>query len=174
MDVELVRHEAARLEADGSIARGGMAFVRVVFGLLWIANVAWKRPPFGAFEHFTGFAVDYPVFGPWSFLVEKVILPNFTVFAWSVTALEVVIGGFLLLGFATRLTAAVGAVQTIAIGLSVVRGPNEWDWAYHMMFAGHVAIAVTAAGRSFGIDGLLRASWLRSSHPIATILGRAS
>jgi thiosulfate dehydrogenase [quinone] large subunit len=171
--VELVRREA-RLEAEGPIARGGMAFVRIVFGLMWVANVAWKRPPFEAFEHFTGFAVSHPVFAPWTFVVENVVLPNFTPFAWGVTALEVVIGAFLLVGFATRLTAAVGAVQTVAIGLSVIRGPNEWDWAYHMMFAGHVAIIATAAGRAFGVDGLLRASWLRSSHPIARILGRAS
>jgi thiosulfate dehydrogenase [quinone] large subunit len=164
---------ASRLD-DGRIARAGVAAVRIVFGLLWISQASWKQPPFGALRHFTEFAVSDPVFPPYAWVVEHLVLPNFTFFAWVTTITEAMIGGFLLVGLFARFWTLVGAVQTVAIALSILNVPNEWSWAYYMMFAGHVILFAVAAGRTFGIDGVLRPAWLARGDRIGTWLGRAS
>jgi len=174
MDVRLATEEARRLPTDSTLARGAIAAVRIVFGLLWLTQSGWKSPPFTLLQSFTEFAVSNPVFAPYSFVVEKVVLPNFTIFAWLTTITEVAIGAFLILGLTTRLWAVVGMVQTAAIALSIINAPNEWSWAYYMMFAGHAMIWATAAGRAFGLDGVLRAGWIHADGRAFDLLRRAS
>lgn len=136
--------------------------VRITLGLLWLANLSWKKPPdFGAKDgsglyHFTKLAIDYPVFPPYSALVKSVVLPNFTVFGWAVFLLEIGLAVFLLLGLATRLWALIGIAQTVAIFLSVGASPNEWKWSYFLMAAAHLAVLGFAAGRVWGLDALAR------------------
>ncbi|MEO3859870.1 DoxX family protein [Acrocarpospora sp. B8E8] len=144
-----------------------LAAVRVATALLWIQNAGWKTPgddfgrtssPRGLFL-FTGYAVDHPVFPPFAWLVEHVVLPNFLVFGWVVLLVEALLGAFLLVGLATRLWALVGIGQTLAITLSVLNAPHEWHWSYFLMILIHVVLFATAAGRYYGLDGLLRDSW---------------
>lgn len=149
--------------------------IRIAVGLLWLTNAAWKVPPsFETLRRFTAQAVRYPVFGPYSWLVENVVLPNFTPFGWGVLLLESALGAFILLGLATRLWAAIGMLQTIAIALSVMNAPHEWSWSYYLMFLAHLAIFATAAGRTAGLDGVLRPVWARSRSRAARLLRRAS
>lgn len=137
--------------------------VRVVVGLLWLENLTWKAPPsFGADDNsglyfFTSEAVRYPVFAPFSALVENVILPNFGPFGWGVFLVEICLAVFLILGVATRFWALVGIAQSIAIFLSLGAAPNEWKWSYFLMMAAHLAVFGFAAGRVWGIDSRLRA-----------------
>jgi thiosulfate dehydrogenase [quinone] large subunit len=56
----------------------------------------------------------------------------------------------------------------------VMNAPHEWSWSYYLMIAGHVAILSAAAGRTFGLDALLRPSWGRSSSRGARWLRLAS
>jgi len=46
--------------------------------------------------------------------------------------------------------------------MSVMNAPHEWEWSYYLMILAHVALFATAAGRSYGLDGVLRPSWRRS------------
>ncbi len=162
------------------IARGGVAALRIGVGLLWIQNVAWKVPPdFG--EHantglyfFTRFAVDRPVFPPYAGFVEHVVLPNFAFFGWMTLLIEAGLGAFLLVGLATRFWAVVGVAQSLAIMLSVLNAPGEWHWSYYLMILAHVAVFATAAGRSFGVDGVLRPGWQKSPGRLAGMLVRIS
>ena len=136
--------------------------IRIVAGLLWVDNLGWKIPPdFGSNDdsglyHFTKLAVDHPIFAPYSWLVEHVILPNFAPFGWLVFLVEICLAVFLIFGFATRFWAVIAIAQTIAIFLSVGAAPNEWKWSYFLMAATHLAILGFAAGRVWGLDGLLR------------------
>ena len=149
--------------------------IRIAIGLLWMTNAAWKTPPdFETLRRFTAQAVRYPVFGPFSWLVENVVLPNFTPFGWGVLLLEAALGAFILLGLATRLWAVIGMLQTIAIALSVMNAPHEWSWSYYLMFLAHLAIFAMAAGRTAGLDGLLRPTWARSQSWAARLLLKAS
>lgn len=174
MDVRLATDEARRLPTETPITRATIAAVRIVFGLLWLTQSSWKTPPFDLLRSFTGYAVSDPVFAPYSFVVEKVVLPNFTIFGWLTTVTEVSIGAFLILGLTTRLWAVVGMAQTVAISLSIINAPNEWSWAFHMMFAGHAILWATAAGRTFGLDGVLRAGWIHADGRLFDLLRRAS
>jgi thiosulfate dehydrogenase (quinone) large subunit len=144
-----------------------VAVVRVTVALLWIENMNWKRPPLfgsggdpptGLYE-FTLNAVRHEVFAPWAWLVEHVVLPNFLFFAWLTFAVEGCLGAFLLIGLCTRFWALVGIGQTTAITLSVLNTPNEWFWAYFLVYATHLALIATAAGRCYGLDGVLRPLW---------------
>lgn len=165
---------------SGRGARIAIATVRVALGLLWIQAAGWKSPPdFGrengsGLFRFTSYAVEYPVFPPFSWLIEHLVLPNFLLFGYLTLLLEASIGAFLLVGLATRFWAALGIVQTAAITLSVLDAPHEWPWTYYLMFAAHVVVLAAAAGRSVGLDGVLRPVWRRSGGRIATLLLRAS
>lgn len=102
------------------------------------------------------------------------MLPHFTVFAWMTLLVEASLGAFLLIGLATRLWALVGVGQSVAIMLSVLNSPNEWEWSFYLMILAHVALFATAAGRSFGLDGVLRPGWQRSEGRLPRLLLRLS
>jgi hypothetical protein len=81
-----------------------LAVLRIIAGLLWLAHVWWKLPPdFGESRRtglwfWTHLAVDHPVFPPYSWLVEHLILPNFTPFGWLVLVVETLLAVYVQLG----------------------------------------------------------------------------
>lgn len=156
--------ESARALTLGPLESGLIGAVRIVAGLLWMNGAGWKNPARfhvhdGFFYDFVAHAVRDEVFAPYAWVVRQFVLPHFTLFAWVVWSTEVLLGVFLLLGLATRFWALAGVVQSAAILLSVANTPNEWGWSYWMMIALHLLLFATAAGRSYGLDGLLRPAW---------------
>lgn len=157
-----------------------MAGVRLVLGVLWLQNSGWKSPPdFGreagrGLYRFTTYAVTHEVIGPFAWFVREIVLPNFIIFGWLTLLVEASLGAFLLLGLATRFWALVGIAQSVAIALSVLNAPHEWSWSYYLMITGHVALLATAAGRTLGLDALLRPVWQRSRSRVARLLLLAS
>lgn len=143
---------------------------------MWLeGGAAWKTPPeFAGLHDWTTKAVRYPVFQPYSWLVEHLVLPNFLVFAWAVLLLEAALGGFLLVGLGTRFWAVAGMAQTVAITLSALHAPGEWPWSYFLMFMAHFAVFATAAGRHFGVDGVLRPAWQQSPSRLSRLMVRFS
>jgi thiosulfate dehydrogenase [quinone] large subunit len=158
---------AATAPASDRASRAVMAAIRIAVGVLWLTNTRWKTPPDfgevggGGLYGFTVDAVDHPVLAPYSAIIEHVVLPNFRAFGWAVLVLEALLGAFLLLGLTTRLWGVIGAVQSLFIGLAVARSPDEWPWSYILMIAANLAVAATAAGRTVGLDGVLRPIWRR-------------
>lgn len=144
----------ARLE------RCAIGIVRMVVGLLWLANLEWKRPSdFGRNQKnglykYVDSAITNPVFGPWSWIVENIVLKQYTLFGWATLLLEAAFAALLLLGLWTRITALIGAAVSVTIALSVLFYPNEWPWALYLMVAIHVLLAATNAGQSLGLDGV--------------------
>ncbi|WP_116050315.1 TQO small subunit DoxD [Amycolatopsis palatopharyngis] len=155
-----------------------LAALRIGVALMWIQNAAWKVPPDfgqsgnGGLYFFTRFAVDKPVWGPYAWLVEHVVLPNFVLFGWLTLLVEASLGAFLLVGLATRLWALVGVGQSLAITLSVLNAPNEWHWSFYLMILAHLALFATAAGRHFGVDEVLRPALLSADGKGARLLAR--
>ena len=142
---------------SSSIAIGS---VRIVAGLLWLANLEWKRPPDfgrnqknGLYKYVDG-AVAHKVFAPWSWIVEHLVLKQYTLFGWSTLLLESMLAALLLLGLWTRPVALLAALNSVAIGLSVLHYPNEWPWSYYLMVALHVLLFATGAGRYVGLDSV--------------------
>lgn len=163
----------------GRLSRLTLAAVRVMLALLWMQGAGWKNPSrfgtsSGFFYDFVAGGSTYEVFAPWAWIVDNLILPNWTVFAWSVFIVEVLLGAFLLIGLATRFWAVVGIAQSGAILLSVANTPNEWGWSYWLMIATHMAIWATAAGRWYGLDGVLRPAWVTSGGRVGRLLAWAS
>jgi thiosulfate dehydrogenase (quinone) large subunit len=161
--------------------RAVLAIVRIGVGLLWLQNVGWKNPPdFGRGDPPSGlyqsvsYAVSHEVFHPYAWLVDRLVLPNFAFFGWTVLLVEASLGAFLLIGLATRFWALVGAAQTVLIMLSVLNAPHEWFWSYLLMLLVHLALFATAAGRYAGLDGLLRPGWQHTPSWWARWLVRAS
>lgn len=152
-----------------------LAVLRVGVAIMWIENVGWKKPPdFSTLRGFTTDAVTHPVLSPFSWVVQHIVLPNFTVFAWMTLLVEASIGAFLFVGLATRLWALIGIGQSLAITLSVLNAPHEWEWSYYLMILAHVAIFATAAGRSYGLDAVMRPVWRSSGSPLSRALMRVS
>lgn len=165
-EVTTSRADEAQL-GSSRLNRALIAAFRIGVALLWIQNVNWKVPPhFGdssaGLRHWTELAVTHEVFAPYAWVVDNVVLPNFTVFGWGVLFVEGALGAFLLIGLLTRFWALVGIAQTIAITLSVLNAPHEWHWAYLLMLLAHVALFATAAGRYGGLDGVIRPALRRS------------
>ena len=156
-----------------------MALVRMLVGVLWLTNVNWKMPPTfgeggGGLYGFTKDAVDHPVFAPFSWVVEHLVLPHFVPFGWGVFLVESLLGACLLLGIATRFWGIVGTLQAMAIGMSVALTPHEWPWSYYMMVALCLVIAATAPGRTWGLDGLARPAWRARSGLLSRLMLRLS
>ncbi|WP_020389226.1 DoxX family protein [Kribbella catacumbae] len=168
--------------AGSGLSRVLVAVVRVTVAWLWIENVSWKRPPeFGnksdpaeGLYQWTLFGVQNQVFAPWAWFVEHVVLPNFVLFAWMTFLVEACLGAFLLVGLATRFWALVGVAQSFAIIFSVLRTPHEWFWAYLLMVAAHLLLFAVAAGRAYGLDGVLRPAWRQRDGLPARLLRVAS
>lgn len=136
------------------------AALRVLLGLMWLDNVSWKRPPdfgqdsgSGLFK-FTSYAVSDPVFAPYSWVVEHLVLPNFVAFGWAVLFVETALAVLLLTGAYVRAAAVIGLAQSVAIGLSVAFAPDEWPWSYWLMIGAHALVLVSSAGRVLAVDAL--------------------
>lgn len=134
--------------------------IRMLVGVLWAYNVAWKKPPDfglankGGLYAFTNFAVEHPVFAPFTWFIENVVFPNFVAFGWGVLAAETLLAVAFLSGSFIRVFAIVGAVQSLAIGLSVAMAPEEWPWAYILMVLVHLALLLGASGRYLAVDAV--------------------
>lgn len=172
--------EAPDPVAQGWPTRVATVALRVGVALLWIQGAGWKAPPNfgedtgGGLYRYTHYAVTHEVFGPFTWVVREVVLPNFQFFGWMVLLTEAAIGAFLLLGLATRFWALVGAAQATAILLSVANAPNEFGGTYWLLILANVAVFALAAGRIGGLDGVLRPIWARSSGRVAHFLRRVS
>jgi len=160
--------------ATDDVPRGqavAAAALRVLLGLMWLYNVSWKRAPdFGqdagnGLFKFTSYAVSHPVFPPYSWLVDNVVLNVFTPFGWVVLIAETTLAVLLLTGTWVRLAAAIGVAQSVAIALSVAFAPHEWPWSYWLMIGAHAVILFSSAGRMLAVDGV------RAGLPIRRTLG---
>jgi len=150
--------------SSGEAARTlyALAGLRILLGVLWLANLGWKLPPDfgkndpeGLLYNFQR-AERYAVIGPLQDISREVIIPHFTLFGWLVFLAELTAGTLLLLGLWTRIGALIGLVQSIAITLLVVRAPGEWVWTYVMFVAIGLVVLVTPSGSRLSLDARRR------------------
>ncbi|CAG7632412.1 hypothetical protein SIM91_02200 [Rhodococcus opacus] len=152
--------------------------LRILVGLEWLYNVAWKTPPDfgensgGGLYGFTRAAVEHPVFPPFSWLVEHLVLPNFVLFGWLTLVVETVLAVLLLTGTLVRVAALLGIGQSLAICFSVAEAPNEWPWSYFMLIGIHVVLLCTWSTRYFAVDEVRAQSHLGSGPGAAAALLR--
>lgn len=140
----------------------GLAGLRILLGVLWLANLSWKLPPDlgkhddeGLLYNFER-AEQYAVVGPLRDFTREVVIPHFTLFGWLVFLAELTAGLLLLLGLWTRVGALMGLIQSITIALLVVRAPNEWVWTYVMFVAIGLVVLLTPSGSKLSLDARRR------------------
>ena len=139
-----------------------IAAARPLIGLLWLFSLRWKLPPdFMPTEgpglidwlHLQVAHAAFPLYGQ---LVEQLVLPNFTLFAWLIFLAELGVGLSLLTGAFTRIGALLGLAMALNLGIGLLEVPGEWPWSYAMLAMWHGLFFVTDAGRVWGVDGWLR------------------
>ena len=139
-----------------------IALSRVLIGLLWLGTLRWKLPPDFAPASGRGLfdwlllEAQHPAFGFYGGLVESVVIPNFSLFAWLIFLSELGVGLLLVTGTWTRLAGALGLLMSLNLGIGLLEVPGEWPWSYVMMAMWHGLFVVAAAGRVLGVDGWLR------------------
>ena len=69
---------------------------------------------------------------------------------------ELSLAGAFILGFLVRPMAIIGMLFVAHLWLGLYRHPGEWPWNYVFLAMVHVLFVVYAAGRSLGVDALLR------------------
>lgn len=151
----------SRATGEGEQTLVVLAGARILLGVLWLANLAWKLPPeFGrddpegllySFE----LAADHALVEPLRTLAADVLIPHFTAFGWLVFLVELAVGLSLLLGLWTRIGALLGVAQAVAITLLVVRAPDEWLWTYVLLIALSLVVALTPSGARLSLDARL-------------------
>ena len=158
---------------------------RIIVGLMWLANLHWKVPPGfgeasgGGLYKYSASVLRNSPFGPFTWLTEQIILPNFAFFGWVTVIGETVLAVLLLVGYRTKLAGLAGAAMTVPIFLSVIYydRADEWSWAYFLMFAAHLFVYASDAGAHLGLDGVIRrggsasALAIRSTGGVAAAIG---
>jgi uncharacterized membrane protein YphA (DoxX/SURF4 family) len=138
-----------------------LAFLRFGYGLLWLKEATWKKPPdFGmragdGLWYWTNEMLKYSVAAPHRYFVEHVVIPNFTFFGYVTLATELFIGLSMVLGAFTRLGALAALLMSLNITTGLIRHPAEWPSAYLMLIGYSILFLSFRAGRCLGIDALL-------------------
>ena len=158
-----------------------ISIARMLIGLLWLGSLRWKLPPDFDGGSQTGLRewlqleVDHAAFGAYGSVIEELVLPNFTFFAWTLFFVELLVGLSLLTGTFTRLSAGIGLALSINLGIGLLDVPGEWPWSYVMLAMWHGLFLVVGAGRIWGLDGLLvESSLARRSRLFRVLIGSSA
>ncbi|MGI9596490.1 MAG: DoxX family membrane protein [Acidimicrobiales bacterium] len=133
----------------------------MLVGLLWLLALRWKLPPSfdggsqRGLREWLELEVTHAAFEPYGRLIDSVVLPNFTLFAWALFLTELMVGLSLLLGVGVRIGSLVGLALSVNLGIGLLDVPGEWPWAYAMLAMWHGLFYVSNAGRVWGLDGRL-------------------
>ncbi len=138
-----------------------LAILRILYGILWLQQAAWKVPPDfglaskGGLFYWTNEMVKYSFLPPHRFFVESVVLPNFILFAWLTLLTELFISFSHLLGILSRLGALAALAMSANLLVGLIRHPSEWPWSF-IMLLGYALLFLNAhPGRVLGLDGWL-------------------
>ena len=139
-----------------------LGLARVLYGMLWWQQSGWKVPSDdfgrksgGGLWYWVQQEIEHPTIAVYKDFLVNVLVPHWTFFGWMTLITETFIAVSLILGVFTRLGAlvAIGMAANITVGILSV--PHEWGWTYVMLITFPVLFLLTAAGRSFGVDGFL-------------------
>ena len=84
--------------------------------------------------------------------LNKYILPHANVYSYAIVIGELLIGGLLLLGLTSRLAALVALFMSVNYALATWNAGFEWQAVNEAFIALELAVIVSAAGRTAGID----------------------
>jgi uncharacterized membrane protein YphA (DoxX/SURF4 family) len=143
-----------------------LACLRVVMGAIFLA--VWSDNLIKGYYSPSGWAdfvqhyADTTKVGLYADLLNSVMIPNSTVFAYGQFTVEfVVFGLFLVLGLFTPVSALLAALFQLNL-LVATSGTTDWPGTYIVMAALLLAVSLSQAGRTLGLDARLAR---RDPHP---------
>lgn len=163
-DDVLAEAHGAPLDAF-SLGRG-LAALRIFFGVILFSNGIAKLFSFtgiglGPYDAFLidrdfarailadeGARAELPLIPT---LVNDLILPNWGLFQWVVTALEIGVGALLIVGLATRGAALLGLGQQLFLA-GLYASSNRWAFEQPHEYVPLIILALVPAGRVWGLD----------------------
>jgi uncharacterized membrane protein YphA (DoxX/SURF4 family) len=135
-----------------------VAAMRIAAAGMWIQGTIWKLPlPVAAgFKYWLEQEAKYSSVPILATLVHNLFIPNIALLQPVVYLLEILFTISLTLGIAVRLAGTVAVFFTIQLWLGLYNDPTEWPWTYMAIICTHGMFAAACAGRSLGLDHLLR------------------
>ncbi len=131
---------------------------RVLIGVMWFQGSLWKLPlpVSGGLQFWSEQMVKYAAFPFYAALVQAVMLPHMAIVDPLVFLAEMGLAISYILGLAVRPVATLGVFYALGLWIGLYRHPDEWPWEYIFLAIVQGMFAVHAAGRSLGLDALLR------------------
>lgn len=132
--------------------------MRVIAAGMWYQATLWKLPwpVSGGFRFWLEASAKYSAFQVHSDLMNSLFVPHIAIVQPLVYLLEVFFAASLMLGFAVRLSASLAVLFTLNLWIGLYNDPTEWAWTYIGIVMAHGMFVVAEAGRSLGLDHLLR------------------
>ncbi len=148
--------------------------VRILAGLMWLANLHWKVPTDfgesngGGLYKYVAAGADSAPLAPYRWVLRELVLPNFQAFGWFTLISETIVAALLLIGYRSRWVALAGAAMAVPVGLSVLYYPkaDEWAWSYLLMIGLHLLLWAVPSGAHLGVDGVLAGPPERSNRAL--------
>ena len=84
--------------------------------------------------------------------VMELMVDNWALVGWALTAMELVVGAMLIVGAATRLAALIGLGQALFLAL-VFATRDRWAFEQPHEYVPLIILAVVPTGRVWGLDG---------------------
>jgi hypothetical protein len=136
----------------------GIWLVRMLIGCMWFQGMLWKLPlPFSdGLQYWTEQESTNAAFQFHRTFLKDVVLPNMKVFGPIVFLAELVFAGSMMLGLAVRFVGVLAIAYTLQLWLGLYDNPSEWPWTYMFLALLTFMFVVEPAGRSLGLDALLR------------------
>jgi hypothetical protein len=153
----------------------GTWVVRTLIGCMWFQGMLWKLPLPAAdgLRYWTEQMAARAAFDVHRELVRGVLLPYLAWFGPLVFLAEFTFAVSMLLGLGVRLTGILGLLFVTNLWLGIYRpaDPAEWPWSYVFLMMLMFLFSLYAAGRSLGLDALLRRD-VPSVRDGTTLVGR--
>jgi hypothetical protein len=153
----------------------GTWFVRTLIGCMWFQGMLWKLPlpASPGLQYWTEQMATRAAFDIHRDLVREVLLPHLSFFGPFVFLAELAFATSMMLGIGVRLAgvAAMLFVANLWLGIYRPGDPAEWPWSYVFLMMLMFLFALYAAGRSLGLDAILRRDVASVREP-KSLLGR--
>lgn len=152
---------------------------RMLVGTMWLQGSLWKLPlpVSGGFQYWTSQLAEHSAFGAHAALIRDVFLPHIALLDPAVYVTETLLAASLMLGFAVRLSGLVAILFMLNLWVGLYRAGAEWPWNYVFIMLTHAFFVLDRAGRSLGLDALIRRSplhVLNGPSALARLYHRAS
>jgi uncharacterized membrane protein YphA (DoxX/SURF4 family) len=131
--------------------------MRFLMAGMWYQGSLWKLPwPVSSgFRYWLGASAKFSAFQIHADIMS-VFVAHVAVVQPLVYLLEIFFTVSLMLGFAVRLTGIVAALFVLNLWIGLYNDPTEWAWTYIAIVVAHGMMTATEAGRSLGLDELVR------------------